>query len=207
MPPTHRLACTGVVLAGGASARFGGAPKGLHPVGGRRVLDRVLDALRATTDAQLLVSNDPSAPTWVPDLPVVRDVLAARGSLVGIHAALAHSGTSVLVVAWDMPFVTPALLGALRARGEDSLGAVVPRGPRGIEPCCAYYVQDDAGIAERQVASGELRLSAFLAALPRVGMLEGDALAASGDPERLFLNVNDAADLSAAERLATRAPP
>lgn len=207
MRSPHRLACTGVVLAGGASARFGGAPKGLQPVGGRRVLDRVLDALRPMTEAQLLVSNDPSAPGWMPDIPVVHDVLPARGSLVGIHAALAHSGTPVLVVAWDMPFVTPALLGALRARGEDSLGAVVPRGPQGIEPCCAYYVQDDAAIAERQIASGELRLSAFLAALPRVTMLEGEALAAAGDPERLFLNVNDAGALAAAERLATRAPP
>lgn len=204
MHASLRSTCTGVVLAGGASARFGGAPKGLHVVGGRRVLDRVLDALRATTEAQLIVANDPSAPEWAPGVPVVRDLLATRGSLVGIHAALAHCGTPVLVVAWDMPFVTPALLDALRRRGEAAEGAVVPRGPRGIEPCCAYYVPDDARVAARQIDAGELRLSDFLAALPQVSMIEGVELAAVGDPERLFLNVNDAADLADAERLAAR---
>lgn len=196
--------CTGVVLAGGAGMRFGGAPKGLRTIGGRRVLDRVLDALKEVTDARLLVANDPAAATWVAGVTVAGDVLAARGSLVGIHAALVHAGTPVLVVAWDMPFVSPTLLSALRIRGEAAACAVVPRGPHGIEPCCAYYVPADAAVAERQVASGELRLSAFLAALPAVRYLDGEELAATGDPAALFLNVNDATDLAAAERLAAR---
>lgn len=206
MRPPPRPACTGVVLAGGASSRFGGAPKGLHPVAGRRVLDRVLDALRAVTDAQLIVANDPTARDWAPGVRVARDVLPARGSLVGIHAALVHAASPVLVVAWDMPFVTPALLDALRRRGENEAAAVVPSGPHGVEPCCAYYVPACIPVAERQVAAGELRLSAFLAALPAVVRLEGAELAAAGDPASMFLNVNDAADLAAAERLAARAP-
>ena len=36
----------GAVLAGGASTRFG-SPKALAELGGRRILDRVLDAVRA----------------------------------------------------------------------------------------------------------------------------------------------------------------
>lgn len=207
MRPPPRPACTGVVLAGGASRRFVGAPKGLQPIAGRRVLDRVLDALRAATDTQLIVANDASAASWAPGIRVAGDVLPARGSLVGIHAALVHAASAVVVVAWDMPFVTAALVDALRRRGEAAGCAVVPRGPRGLEPCCAYYVPACAPVAERQIASGELRLSAFLDALPAVIRLEGDELAAAGDPEALFLNVNAPGDLAAAERLAARASP
>ncbi len=197
-----------MVLAGGASSRFGGTAKGLLEVGGRRVIDRVYDALRAATEAQFLVANDPAATSWLPGVPVVSDVFSAsaRGSLVGIHAALAHANGAVLVVAWDMPFVTADLLRELRARGERSGTAVVPRGVVGIEGCCAYYRPEALDAASRLLARGELRLSEFVAALPAVGHLEGAELARFGAPARLFLNINDAGDLAAA-RLAAEPSP
>ncbi|MGH7622350.1 MAG: molybdenum cofactor guanylyltransferase, partial [Gemmatimonadaceae bacterium] len=97
--------CTGVILAGGQASRYGGRPKGLERVHGERVIDRVAAALRAATDSLLLVANDPQAPDWLPNVRVERDVLPDIGSLGGIHAALVHAGTAVIVVAWDMPFV------------------------------------------------------------------------------------------------------
>ena len=39
--------CTGAILAGGLGTRLGGARKGLLTVGGRRILDRVAEALGA----------------------------------------------------------------------------------------------------------------------------------------------------------------
>ena len=50
--------CTGVILAGGANVRFGGARKGLVDVDGCRVVDRVFDAVRPATDELLLIAND-----------------------------------------------------------------------------------------------------------------------------------------------------
>ena len=48
----------GVVLAGGASTRFG-APKGLATVGGARIIDRVAAALREATPLLRLAANAP----------------------------------------------------------------------------------------------------------------------------------------------------
>src|SRR5688572_22108027 len=48
----------GVVLAGGASRRLAGIPKGLELVGGSRVIDRVANALRAVSNDLLLAAND-----------------------------------------------------------------------------------------------------------------------------------------------------
>lgn len=98
--------CTGVILAGGGATRYGGLPKGLERVGGERMIDRVAKALRAVTDDLLLIANDPDAAGWLPDLRVAGDVRAGEGALGGLHAALTHAGGDIVLVAWDMPFVS-----------------------------------------------------------------------------------------------------
>ena len=73
---------------------------------------------------------------WIPDAVVVGDLVSARGSLIGIHAALAQAKTDVIVVAWDMPFIPPALLASLRDRLAGN-SAVVPWTANGPEAACA----------------------------------------------------------------------
>ena len=194
--------CTGVILAGGANARFGGARKGLVEVGGRRVVDRVVDALRPATDELLLIANDEAVWAAIDDVPARADVRSERGSLAGIHSALAYCTDGALVVAWDMPFVSSALLSALRRRGEESHGAVIPEGSSGLEPLCAYYPKSALAVAERQLDAGELRVSALIEALPHRVILSQGELSRFGIPERLFVNVNSPADLIAARSMA-----
>jgi molybdopterin-guanine dinucleotide biosynthesis protein A len=56
-------------------------------------------------------------------------------------------------------------------------------------------------VAERQLDAGDRRLTAVLDAL-RVRYVEGDELAAFGDPELLFANVNTPDDLGRARARA-----
>lgn len=194
--------CTGVILAGGVGARLGGVRKGLLCVGGRRMLDRVADALGGVVDRLLLVANDPDARAWLPGVRVVADLRPAAGSLGGLHAALAHAGGPAIVVAWDMPFVVPPLLRMLRATGELAgarVDAVVPRpGADGrVEPLCAYYAPSCVQAIERRLDRGDRRARSFLADV-RVRWVEGAELVAHGDPELLFANVNTHEDLARA---------
>ena len=55
-----------------------------------------------------------------PAFRVRRDTRRERGSVVGIHTAIADAaaGDIVLVVAWDMPFVSAHLLAFLVARAR-----------------------------------------------------------------------------------------
>src|ERR1700740_2542880 len=104
----------GAVLAGGTARRYGGLRKGLLEVGGRRMLDRVVDAITVATEAPpLVVASDPDAASWRPGRLVVPDVRAGYGSLGGIYTALVSGPGAVVCEAWDMPFVTPKLLAAL----------------------------------------------------------------------------------------------
>src|SRR5688572_549814 len=112
----------GVILAGGASRRFG-APKALARVGGRRIVDRVLDALSAAVPEIVISANEPALFADL-DLPMRADEIPGQGALGGLHTALrwamerGRSGS--LVVACDMPWITPELLGMIAERAVSS---------------------------------------------------------------------------------------
>ena len=192
--------CVGVLLAGGSATRFGGAPKGLARIDGRRIADRVLAALGAVTRRQLIIANHPAAPEWFPGYEIVTDDYPGLGPLGGLATALrAAGGAPVLVVAWDMPFVSAALLAALREVGESEHASVVP--VHGVadraEPLCAYYRAEALGVCESLIAAGERRARALHASLPGARALRGAALERHGDAAYLFASVDTAERLAA----------
>jgi len=193
----------GAILAGGASSRFGGAPKGLHTVGGVRIIDRVSRALLDVSSEVILISNAVEAPRWLPGTRVFGDVRDERGSLVGIHTALVQAKSSVIVVAWDMPFVTSELLRIIRDRGRDEPFAAVPQGPGGLEPFCACYTPACLPALEAALDASEFRMSTVLGRLPSLTRIPLEEISTIGDPSRLFFNVNDAADLALAEQMSS----
>ena len=196
-----------MALAGGASRRLGGAPKGLEIVGGKRILDSVLDALRGACDYVVLAANDAAAMSWAPGIVVVRDRLPGTGGLAGVDAALhrAPSGAGALAVAWDMPFVTPdllrALMGAARAHRAD---VVVPESdsPYGFEPFCAFYAKDVAPALATFLDAGGGAARDFVRQVQRVHRIPRAEIAKLGDPQRLFFSVNTPEDLDRARTMA-----
>jgi molybdopterin-guanine dinucleotide biosynthesis protein A len=197
------IRCTGVILAGGGATRYGGQPKGLLTVGGKRIIDRVTDVLASSTDELLLVANDSRAAEWLPGVRVAADVRPGCGSLGGIHAALVHARQPALVVAWDMPFVPAALLVALREAGERADAAVAESGSRrGVEPLCAYYTPACVAPIERRLDGGDRRVIAFYDDV-RVARLDAARVGELGDAELLFMNINSPEDLLRAERYAS----
>ncbi len=194
----------GAIIAGGAATRFGGRPKGLEQVDGERILDRLVNAfVAAFGEPPLLVANAPEAGTWRPDLVVVPDTIAGLGALGGIYTAVCEAPAPVVLAAWDMPFVSAALLREL-GTGLDSADACLPAsdGPRGLEPLCAGYGPAVRRAIEDGLARGDRRAIAFHDSV-RVAILNGDQIRSFGDPGRLFFNVNTAQDLERANRMAS----
>lgn len=173
-------------------------------MGGCRIIDRIADELRPVVSKIIIVSRDPGAAEWLPEARVIGDRHPERGSLVGLHAALAAAEDWVLAVAWDMPFVTRDLLALVRDRALAAGRAAIPEGPRGPEPMCAAYPHAAAAVAASAIAAGDLKLARFIERLGAVERIPRAEIARLGDPERLFLNVNTPADLERAERLASR---
>jgi molybdopterin-guanine dinucleotide biosynthesis protein A len=175
----------------------------LRQVGGRRIIDRVADALRGVVNEIVLVANAAEADQWLRGARVAQDSGDARGSLVGLQTALqAAQGSDALVVAWDMPFVSGKLLRFVASRLSSPILAAVPELAGGLEPFCAAYSARCLPLVERQLAHGDLRVASFIDTLPVVRRIGESELSPLGEPARLFFNVNSAADLTTAERMA-----
>lgn len=192
---------SGVLLAGGASARFG-TPKGLAPFAGARLADRPLGALHEVCDEVLVASNDPRAAQWFPSCRVVTDVHGFRGGLSALATACVRAAhETVVVCAWDMPFVTAALLDELAAAVDEGARCCVPmHADHAFEPLCAAYRRTEAMTAVTQILASSDDRSAHR--LP--GVLAGtewriDRHLAADDAARVFLNVNTHDDLELAQ--------
>lgn len=169
------------------------------------MLDRLVRVMTAAVGGPpLLVANAPGAAGWRPDLRVVPDLRPGFGALGGIYTAVVEAPAPVVLVAWDMPFVSEGLLRRL-AEGLGRHDAFVPRsdGPRGVEPLCAAYGPACRDAIARSLDEGDLRAVSFHERID-VGILPVSEIAEYGDPELLFFNVNTADDLARTEELWRR---
>jgi molybdopterin-guanine dinucleotide biosynthesis protein A len=119
----------GLLLAGGLSRRMGGGDKALRALGGRSLLERVIERLRPQTAALVLNANGDPQRFAGYDLPVVADSIPDfAGPLAGILAGLdwtaAHRPDCPVVasVATDAPFLPEDLVKRL-VQGMAAAGA------------------------------------------------------------------------------------
>jgi molybdenum cofactor guanylyltransferase len=146
------------------------------------------------------VANDRRASDWFPGERVVADAAPGLGPLAGIAAGLeAAAGAPVVVVAWDMPFVTADLLLALRRRSEGGTEAVIPvdAASAHAQPLVACYPASALPVCRSLLAAGERRAVALLDALPTARRMRPDELAPFGDPSRIFTSVDSPEQLAA----------
>jgi molybdopterin-guanine dinucleotide biosynthesis protein A len=173
-----------------------GEPKAGMMLAGRPLIAYPIDAVRAAGLDPVVVAK-PNIP--LPDVgcPVIHDGDATTHPAAGVLAALtAGDGAPLVVIACDMPFVEPKLIGFLA--GLDA-GAAVPRVRGRLEPLLARYSKDAIPVLESAIARGRALHEAIEALDPLI--VEEAELARFGEPERMAQNVNDGAELAAAERL------
>ncbi len=190
--PEGRLAnVSAALLLGGASSRMG-RDKSHLPVAGLPLATRMARLLAGLFEEVLLVGGD--APEDAPGRRVA-DPAGPRCALRGLVAALAAAREErVLVVATDLPLLTPDLLLALTAWPEHDV--VMPRDARGLHPLCAIYRREPVLAAARErLAAGELRLRELTESLD-CGLLEGPDLLALDPEGRALSNVNTPDELA-----------
>ena len=190
-----RLATVGgAVLTGGVSTRMG-QDKARAPLRGVPCATRVARVLASLCGEVLLVGGSP--PEDAPGRRVP-DPEGPACALRGLAAALeASSAPHVLVVATDLPLVTPDLLLALVAWPEAD--AVVPRGSEGPHPLCALYRRDTVlPVARERLVAGRLELQGVLDVVDTAWLGPDDL--ARVDPGGLALSkLNTPEDLARAE--------
>ncbi len=195
---------TSIVLAGGAGMRLG-KNKPLEVVGGRTLLQRVIDSLDPISDSILVVTGQgqpfPPVEAKGARMAFASDIYPGKGALGGIYTGLSISESShSLVVAADMPFLKPGLLSYLMdaAAGFD---VVMPRMQGLIHPLHAVYSRACLPAIREELEKGRLQIRSILPRV-RVRYVE-EAQIDSIDPDHLsFFNVNTPDDLEEAGRIA-----
>ena len=193
---------TGVIQAGGRSRRMSGEPKALLDLGGRRIIERVIDALAPAVSDLLLVTNTPELYRFL-GLPMVPDAVPDAGSLGGIYSGLrAAPRDAIFTVACDMPFLRTDVVRLVVARATEA-DVVIPRVGDQLETLHAAYGKRCLAPMERRIAAGQLRITGFFDEVRVVEISEAD-VARLADPTVVFMNVNTPAELARARELAAR---
>jgi len=184
----------GVILAGGASRRFG-SPKALAEVAGRTMLQRVAAAQRAVLPTVIVVASNTGLAEGS-DLLVIPDRVPGIGPLGGLHAGLRwaqeHGATGIVCAPVDAPLVTTTFFRRLLRRAEGATTAVPVTADGRVQPLFGWYTVDLVSRIEHAIREGGGSVRAFLAGLEAVRYLPTSALDV---PDSVFHNVNRPEDL------------
>ncbi len=196
---------SGVILAGGSSRRLR-TNKALERIGGKTLIERVIDSLAPLTTELLVVLARPKQAAVLPlpsSVRVVTDRFPGHGSLGGVFTGVEASAEPwSLVVACDMPFLNVDLLRHLVAESAD-VDAVVPRLKGEPEPLHALYSKACLVPMQRRLEEGNLKIASLFETM-RVGYLDEGTIDRIDPGHLSFFNVNTRADLDEARRLALK---
>lgn len=179
---------------------MGGQPKALLELGGKRIIERVVDVVGGVLDDLLIVTNTPERYAFL-DLPMVADAFPDGGALGGLYTGLrAAGGDAAFTVACDMPFLHPSIVRMVVERAGEG-DVVIPRTGGQLETMHAVYGKRCLAPMEARLRAGRLKIVGFF---PDVRVVEIDA-AALGEhraPEIAFMNVNTPEELAQARAIA-----
>jgi molybdopterin-guanine dinucleotide biosynthesis protein A len=155
-----------VILAGGQSRRMGTNKALLRLTPDSPTLIEQVVAVTAPLGPALLVTNTPEVYAFL-GLPMVPDARPGTGALGGLYSGLrAARAPYNLVVACDMPFLQPALLGYLAAQPRE-YEVLIPRWQEPgrakpqLETLHAIYSQSCLPAIEAHLDAGDLRMVSF----------------------------------------------
>jgi molybdopterin-guanine dinucleotide biosynthesis protein A len=196
---------TAIVLAGGAGSRLGHVKKALLDVGGKPIIERVLDAVRPLVCDIIVADNDQSL-AHLPGIRIAPDLRPRAGPLTALYSGLSAARSELcIVVASDMPFLNSALLTWMVEEARD-YDAVVPVVDSRMEPmhavCRTKACLTAVAAALRR---GEKRMTSYLPNV-RVRKVTQDTLRRIDPDLRSLFNVNTPADLLSARQMARVGP-
>jgi molybdenum cofactor guanylyltransferase len=190
------------ILAGGQSSRMG-TNKALSVVGGKRIIDRIIERVRGLGGELLIIANLPEDYADL-GLPIHGDLIPGKGPLGGLYTAITTAQAEyVLAVSCDQPFLNVRLLQYLidQRHGWD---VVVPLAADGYpQSMHAVYGQGCLPAIQNCLAADKLKMIGFFGDV-RVRTVAGEEIERIDPARHSFINVNSPEDLRQAEQIAAQ---
>jgi molybdopterin-guanine dinucleotide biosynthesis protein A len=205
----QRLRIFGLILAGGAGRRMGGADKALLLLRGRPLLSHVADRFAPQVEGLALSANDDPHRFAAFGLPVLPDIAAdsdsscdgdstrngpMAGLLAGLLWARDQGASHLATVSVDTPFLPCDLVPRLLLATLPGSGAAIAESAGRRHPTCGLWPVTLALPLGDALAAGERRIGQWAEA-------SGARTAGFNDTPDPFFNLNTPEDLARAERL------
>ena len=199
---------TGVLLAGGRAKRMGGGDKGLRALGGRTIMDYIVERVRPQVAVLLINANGDPGRFSGYGLPVIADVISDEsggfaGPLAGVLTGMEWAAANLPQCPWgatfacDAPFAPSDLVARFVAAVEEEGAAMACAASRGrAHP--VFGLWPVALAAELRQAMSEEDIRKIDRWTARYNLIEVDFAADPFDP---FFNINAPENLTEAERL------
>ena len=176
---------TGVILAGGKSARFG-QNKAFALFEGTPFIERVLKVMRLTFSKVMIVTNSPADFAHLKVL-VLADSIPCKGPLGGIMTALQQTtDDGIFAVGCDMPCLSPFVIRRVLEKVKNHLAAV-PEHDGIKEYLMAYYAKKLASTILSFLRQERLSLAALCEFLTNIVWVPVEG--------KSWINVNTRKDL------------
>ncbi|MCL6472295.1 MAG: formate dehydrogenase accessory sulfurtransferase FdhD [Firmicutes bacterium] len=185
-----------IILAGGKSSRMG-RDKVAVLFRGEPLLIRVIRILKEMFGEVIVVKNQ-DIPFELDVSKVVQDEVPYQGPLGGIAAGLkASSYETNLVVAVDMPLISPQVVGYLAGlTGEADV--VVPKTGDGLEPLFAFYSKRCLPAIEKTLKDGERKVISFFPHI-KLRVVNYAEVSHLDGADKTFVNINTERELKRVE--------
>lgn len=195
------MKASGVILAGGRSSRMK-FNKAFAEIGGRQVINIIVDKFAGLFDEIIIISNEPQLYEQIGP-HIYPDVYPRMGPVSGIHSGLYHARyDKAFVLGCDVPFINMELVEYMINKLGD-YDSVVPEIDSYLQPLSAVYSRKCLPVLTDCLESNRVKLIRIFEELNAL-VLPRYELEKFGIAEEIFLNVNDIEALNIATKIAGR---
>ena len=172
-----------------------GRDKALIEIGGKPLVEHVIDKAGLFTDSVLIITNQPGFKRF--GFPCHQDIIENCGPLGGIYTGLFHSKTKKnLVLSCDIPLVPDFVLEQLLQNSADE-DVLAVRHNQKIEPLCAVYDRRCKNSLKTFLKNIELKMQV---ALQKMNTSFLDLETSEGYHKEWFTNINTPGELKTFEK-------
>jgi molybdopterin-guanine dinucleotide biosynthesis protein A len=182
---------TAIILAGGKSSRMG-SDKSLLKLGGKTLIQHVVDAIRPYVSSVIVVTNNEDKYSFLNNVSFVSDIIKNQGPFIGLISGIKSSNTKwCFVTSCDMPLIDGNIIEYLWSRKEKNI--VSPFSNSRYEPLISLYSRDVLPYAEKMMTEDMRSINKFIATMEKFGYVDriNKNILVKIFGEDTFLNINN----------------
>ncbi|MQG07301.1 MAG: molybdenum cofactor guanylyltransferase [SAR202 cluster bacterium] len=194
---------SGIILAGGLSRRLG-RNKALENIENKPLLSIVYDSIKPFADELIIVVNNKQRQEELSFLKNVKfaiDEYNNSGSLGGIYTGLLKANNEKsIVVACDMPFISPSIISLMISKIKSSIDIIIPETEGFKHSTHAIYSKSCIKVIKKNLDVNNLKISNIFN-MCKTEIISENEIYATEPYTKSFFNINNEKDLTKAKNI------